>query len=342
MSAVPILGALAFAGAVVAWVTWHRTADERQSVQHHQHALETLRNVADRSEPAPIRRGEARPAAAGRAIPSAAPPARAVVRRRPPPPVRGRPVASGPARRPGSPPVADTKGPKTPKKGAPSAAHPTMVFVDDSAPPSALTTPVTALRPGQDVSGRGGGRVAGPRRIGRMRRRSALVAVASALVVAAVIGSLLSGSPPARPHVPLAPARHTAGERHDGGGRSPTLSTTPSSDTPSSTATSTTSPTSALAPTVTGAQSATYAAPAASYTVGLAASGQCWVMAQAVASGQVLWTGTLNTGDSRSLSASGTVRLELGAASDVVVTLDGKPVQLPAGFQSPFAVTFAA
>src|SRR5580704_1770602 len=53
MAAIVVLGVLALVAAIVAWVTWHRGADERQSVQHHQHALETLRQVADRHGPNP-------------------------------------------------------------------------------------------------------------------------------------------------------------------------------------------------------------------------------------------------------------------------------------------------
>src|SRR5579862_7085878 len=51
MATIVVLGVLALVAAIVAWVTWHRGADERQSVQHHQHALETLRQVADRRPP---------------------------------------------------------------------------------------------------------------------------------------------------------------------------------------------------------------------------------------------------------------------------------------------------
>src|ERR1700722_12497505 len=50
MTAVVVLGVIALIVAVLAWVTWRRGADERQSVQHHQHALETLRHVADRRQ----------------------------------------------------------------------------------------------------------------------------------------------------------------------------------------------------------------------------------------------------------------------------------------------------
>src|SRR5580658_5027890 len=50
MTAVVVLGVIALIVAILAWVTWRRGADERQSVQHHQHTLETLRHVADRRQ----------------------------------------------------------------------------------------------------------------------------------------------------------------------------------------------------------------------------------------------------------------------------------------------------
>ena len=53
MTAIVILGVIALVAAIVAWVTWHRGADERLSVQHHQHTLETLRHVADRRQQSP-------------------------------------------------------------------------------------------------------------------------------------------------------------------------------------------------------------------------------------------------------------------------------------------------
>src|SRR5579863_3407263 len=51
MATIVVLGVSALVAAIVAWVTWRRGADERQSVQHHQHTLETLRHVADRPPP---------------------------------------------------------------------------------------------------------------------------------------------------------------------------------------------------------------------------------------------------------------------------------------------------
>jgi hypothetical protein len=94
-----------------------------------------------------------------------------------------------------------------------------------------------------------------------------------------------------------------------------------------------------VSPVGTTVSQATYAAPAAPYALRIDATGLCWVMATE-APGQVLWTGTMSAGQSRTLTATGNVDLRLGAASDVDVALDGTPVQLPAGFQSPFDMVF--
>ena len=87
---------------------------------------------------------------------------------------------------------------------------------------------------------------------------------------------------------------------------------------------------------------ATYSAPSSSYTVGIDASASCWVMATNPSSGKVVWTGTVAAGGSHSFAVSGPVVVELGAPSVARVTVDGRPAQLPAGFRSPFSLTFRA
>jgi hypothetical protein len=63
-------------------------------------------------------------------------------------------------------------------------------------------------------------------------------------------------------------------------------------------------------------------------------------MATAGSSGKVVWTGTIAAGASHSMSVSGVLVVRLGAPSDASVTMDGRPVQLPTGYRSPFDVTF--
>ena len=49
MTVVLVVGAIAVVVAIVVGATWHRSADERQSVKNYQHTLETLRLVSDRN-----------------------------------------------------------------------------------------------------------------------------------------------------------------------------------------------------------------------------------------------------------------------------------------------------
>ncbi len=95
-------------------------------------------------------------------------------------------------------------------------------------------------------------------------------------------------------------------------------------------------------PTSSTAVTADYSAPATGYTVGLQATGPCWVEATTTASGALVWTGTLAPGQTRSIAATGSLLLRLGASDDVSVSLNGETVAFPTGFQSPFDMTFEA
>ena len=93
-----VLGVIALVGAIVAWVTWHRGADERHSVQHHQHTLETLRHVADRRPPS-VWHGPGRRSSTPKDRPDRRIPARHRRRRRGSGPVRRPCRGIGPGRR---------------------------------------------------------------------------------------------------------------------------------------------------------------------------------------------------------------------------------------------------
>jgi hypothetical protein len=108
----------------------------------------------------------------------------------------------------------------------------------------------------------------------------------------------------------------------------------------SKSSTTTTAPT--LQPTTSSAAEAAYAAPASGYTVALSATAPCWVEAEEVATGTVVYTGTLSPGQSQQFAASGDLFVRLGAAFVVTVSLNGEPITLPTGHQSPFNVTFQA
>jgi cytoskeleton protein RodZ len=94
-----------------------------------------------------------------------------------------------------------------------------------------------------------------------------------------------------------------------------------------------------LLPAVSSATAATYLVTTTSYSLEISASGACWVNATGP-TGTVLYSGTLTDGQSYSIPSTGKVSVILGAASDVDVTLDGKPVVLPVDFHSPFTASF--
>ena len=340
MTAVPILAVIALAGAIVAWVTWRRAADERQSVLHHQHALETLRHVADRGAPPPSPVGSERarrsrgPAAPDPVRPkaSAAPsrgggPQASASRAGVQTPVASA-VPAG-ARAPGSAPSSSALR----RRRASKAGGPTAVFVDDGGPLAAEGNGahrVVAAPPGH-----AGGAWSDDGRAPVIRRRRLLLAgaaVAVALVVVLVVTLTSGGGAPSRVHAPHATATIGHGASTGARGGAPRRrQTTPA-------------PTTAalLAPTTASAHRATYSVQTSNYTVAIGASGLCWVMATNAATGAVVWTGTLGAGVSRSVAATGNLDLRLGAASAVAVTVDGTPVQLPAGFQSPLDLVFEA
>ena len=86
---------------------------------------------------------------------------------------------------------------------------------------------------------------------------------------------------------------------------------------------------------------ATYDVAAASYSLSLAAStGECWVEAENPATGAVLFSGTLFSGQSHVLTASGPVVVIAGAPGAFAATVNGMPVTLPPGYQAPFTLTF--
>jgi hypothetical protein len=311
MPAVAVLGVIALFVAIVAWVTWHRAADERQSVQHHQHTLETLRHVADRRQQPSWPTG-GRKASASKI--------------RPPPRPSSAPKQSLASTRPKAP---WRSGRESPKSAAPRRE--TVVFAEDD--PGTTTTRSASTTTGRSASSptpasglRGSRRAGSPtgvRRRGHDRvKRTRLVVGATAVVAGvAVAGALLFGSS----HTPPRPSRGSHPATAAGHGHRPP--TVPAVD---------------LTPTSPTAYSATYAAPSSSYIVAIGASALCWVMATQAATGKVVWTGTVPAGGSQSMSASGNLVVELGAPSDVSVTMDGRAVQLPTGFRSPFDLTFEA
>ena len=329
MTAVLVLGVIALFVAIVAWVTWRRGADERQSVQHHQHTLETLRHVADRRQQsvrlAPGRRDPSSPGS-----PASRPSARGPVHD-----IEGGPHRSGP-RAPAQRGTTPTRrGPAPPPRGKVSpkvlARRRETTVVHDEGPRedngiSAPISPSAARRMGGQLPGAAEqARRAARARVRRTRLASGVAVLAIGGVVGGVVASRPSHNPPRAGPPRASPRSHPI----TGAGHGPVV-------------TATTAGSSALAPTAPTAFSAQYVAPSSAYTVVIDASEPCWVMATDSATGHVVWTGTIDPGQSRSLAVSGGLTVELGAPSVVSVTLDGQRVQFPTGFRAPFSLSLQA
>ena len=101
-----------------------------------------------------------------------------------------------------------------------------------------------------------------------------------------------------------------------------TTPTTPSGDhappPPTTTTTSTTAPPSVSAPTAATAHAATYTVAAPTYSLTIAATtGECWVDVTNTATGAVLFTTTLQSGQSHAIAATGPVTVIAGAPGGV-------------------------
>jgi hypothetical protein len=306
MTVVLVVGAIAVVVAIVVGATWHRSADERQSVKNYQHTLETLRLVSDRnagrhlnvtasSEGASQDLSESE-ALIGR---SGAPQARSAVG-----------VAAG----------REAGGRKT------------LVFGDDAGRrlPGTPAETVSELASGGPLY-----RQRRPAHAGialRPGRRGLLTAFAAAVVVAAAVSTVVVGTSGStrRPDASAGRSISSHRSRPSTGARS------------SSPARGSSGANRTVQPTASSTTAASYPAPTGAYTVGISASGPCWVMATDVATGQVLWTGTLQADGQQQIQATGSLHVRIGAAFDVAVALDGSPVVLPAGHVSPFDLTFEA
>ncbi len=312
MPTVLVVGAIAVVVAVVARVTWRRPHDERHSIQSHQQTLETLRSMADR------RTGGLRERPVG---PRSDAGTGAATR---PPRIRPGPAHAGPhpgSARSGQGRPGSVRAPAIPTPS--SNGHDELVFVDDAAPAprpeESPRSPALALSKGLSRATLGHRRGLAPRRRAGSRVLPVVVAV---VVLGAVVGVAVA----------LAPSHHPPAGRR--------------SDSRHTTTTHTTHPQTTVAlppqvrPTTSTAATASYGAPSTGYTVGLQATGPCWVEATETSTGKVAWTGTLVTGQTQSIAATGNLLLRLGAANDVNISLNGEAVLLPTGFQSPFNMTF--
>jgi hypothetical protein len=190
------------------------------------------------------------------------------------------------------------------------------------------TEPSTPAMPSHDVPG---SRDKAMVSINHRPRRLAAPATAVAGVIALVVVLLLTGShkvPPPHHHAA------TTGQSATSPGPKPEGSQT-------STSTTTT-----LAPPVSLPQSstsstATYDVTGSSFALSFAAtSGLCWVDATNSSSGATLFAGTLQPGKNQTVNVTGPVTVIIGAPSVLAVAVDGSPVALPSGFETPFTMMF--
>jgi hypothetical protein len=165
-----------------------------------------------------------------------------------------------------------------------------------------------------------------PRRLG-----GPLAAVAAVLVLVAVL--IITGlhSDTTKHHAKAASAR-SAPTTHPATSQKHHESTT---------TTSTTAPPAVSAPTATTAHTASYTVSTPTYSLTLAATtGECWVEVTNPATGSVLFTTTLLSGQSHAIAATGPVTVIAGAPAAFAANVDGAPVTLPPGNQAPFTLTF--
>jgi hypothetical protein len=94
------------------------------------------------------------------------------------------------------------------------------------------------------------------------------------------------------------------------------------------------------APAATSTHGATYQVTSDSYSLVLSASnGECWVDV-VTTTGTTLFTGTLFTGQSHTIAATGPVKVVAGAPAAFAATVNGVALSLPFGYQAPFTLTF--
>ncbi len=107
------------------------------------------------------------------------------------------------------------------------------------------------------------------------------------------------------------------------------------------TTTSTTAPPVVSAPTTATAHTATYMVSESAYSLNIAATtGECWVDVTNTATGAVLFTTTLQSGQSHAIAATGPVTVIAGAPAAFSATVNGSAVTLPPGNRAPFTLKF--
>jgi hypothetical protein len=167
-----------------------------------------------------------------------------------------------------------------------------------------------------------------PRRLG-----GPAIAIAAVLVLIAVLIFTGLHSNGAKHHGKSSAAATTTPTHPATGTQHATTTTTAS--------TTTTVPPAVSAPTAASAHAATYTVAASSYSLNLAATtGECWVDVTDAATGSVLFTMTLPSGQAHAITATGPVTVIAGAPGSFGATVNGAPVTLPPGNAAPFTLHF--
>jgi hypothetical protein len=197
------------------------------------------------------------------------------------------------------------------------------VTFDDTDPP----TPPTATMPSHAVPG---GRDKAMVSINHRPRRLAAPATAVAAVIVLVVVLLLTGT-----HKVAPPHHHHAATSAKG-----TTSSGPKPQQSQATSTTTLPPPVSLPQSSTSSM-ATYDVSASSFSLSFAAtSGPCWVDATSSTSGATLFAGTLQAGTNHAMTVTGPVTVIIGAPTVLAVGVNGSPVAMPSGFETPFTMLF--
>jgi hypothetical protein len=166
-------------------------------------------------------------------------------------------------------------------------------------------------------------------------RRLAAPAMAVAAVIVLVVVLLLTGS-----HTVVPPRHHHAGTTGRTNGTPPAPSK--GSQTGHTTATLAPPPSSSVSvPQSSSSSLATYDVSGGTYALSFAAtSGPCWVDVTSSTTRATLYAGTLQPLQNQSLNADGPVTVIIGAPTVLAVAVNGSPVALPSGFDTPFTMRF--
>ena len=126
---------------------------------------------------------------------------------------------------------------------------------------------------------------------------------------------------------------HRAAPRHH-------AAATTTTTTHATTTTTTAPPPAVSAPQVTSASDATYAVASSNFTLVLSAtSSECWISVTGP-TGASVFSGVLAAGQQQTIPATGLVSVEIGAPSSFTATVNGAPVTLPSGYQTPLTLHF--